>query len=151
MSTSPATQPNPALAPLAVLLGSWTTVGTHGLLPGITLHGRTTFEWLEGGAFMLMRSELDDARFPTSVAVFASDDAKGEYYMLHFDSRGVSRKHDLSVHENVVRWWRTAPAFSQRYTWTIADDGKTILGKGELSRDGRTWEQDLDLTYSRSP
>jgi hypothetical protein len=33
---------------------------------------------------------------------------------------------------------------------TIADDGGTIVGKGELSKDGVSWEKDLDLTYTRS-
>jgi hypothetical protein len=32
---------------------------------------------------------------------------------------------------------------------TIVDGGNTIIGKGELSKDGSTWEKDLDLTYRR--
>src|SRR4051812_6463064 len=38
-----ATKPNPALAPLSVLIGTWHTVGTHPLVPGKTFHGRTSF------------------------------------------------------------------------------------------------------------
>lgn len=149
MSASPAARPNPALQPFGVLIGTWSTVGTHGALPGVTLHGQTTFEWLEGGAFLLMRSAIDDPRFPTVVAIFGSDDAKEEYHMLHFDERGVSRKQDVSFENNVLTWWRNVPDFSQRYTWTLGDDGNTIICKGELSRDGQSWEKDLDLTYTR--
>ena len=36
--------PNPALKPFSALVGEWTTVGTHGLVPGATYHGRTSFE-----------------------------------------------------------------------------------------------------------
>lgn len=141
--------PNPALEPFAFLIGSWNMTGTHGLMPGTILHGHASFEWLEGGAFILMRSHLDDPRFPATRAILGSDDAKGEYFMLTFDTRGVSRKHNASLHDGVWKWWRDAPNFSQRYQATIADDGNTLIGKGELCKDGTTWEKDLDLTYTR--
>ena len=35
------------------MIGEWTTVGTHGLVPGTTYHGRTSFEWLEGGQYLI--------------------------------------------------------------------------------------------------
>lgn len=141
--------PNPALKPLSFLVGEWTTVGTHGLVPGTTYHGRTSFEWLEGGAFLIMHSEIDEPDIPSGIAIFGSDNDLGEYFMLYFDERGVSRRQDVSLRDNVVKWWRNAPGFSQRNTLTIADDGMTIIGKGELSRDGISWEKDLDLTYTR--
>lgn len=142
--------PNPALQPFRVLIGNWTTTGTHGLVPDTILHGHASFEWLENGAFILMRSAIiDDSRFPTGIAILASDDSEGEYYMLTFDERGVSRKHEMTLHGTSWKWWRNAPGFFQRYEATIADDGNTIVGKGELSKDGVTWEKDLDLTYTR--
>lgn len=97
----------------------------------------------------MWQSEVDAAGFPAGIAIFGSDDATGEYFMLYFDERKVSRKYDVSIRGNIIKWWRNAPNFSQRYIWTIADDGNTIIGKGELSRDGATWEKDLDLTYTR--
>src|SRR5687767_7275818 len=75
--------PNPALKPLSVLIGEWTTVGTHGLVPDTTFHGRTSFEWLEGGAFLMMRSEIDEPGIPSGIAIFGSDDDLGEYFMLY--------------------------------------------------------------------
>jgi hypothetical protein len=142
--------PNPALEPFRVLIGTWNTTGTHGLLHDIILHGRTSFERLEGGAFLMMRSEIDDPRFPQGIALIGSDDAEGELYMLTFDERGVSRKHEVTWHDNTWKWWRNAPGFFQRYEGTIVDDGNTIIGKGELSKDGVSWEKDLDLTYKRT-
>ena len=141
--------PNPALKPFSALVGEWTTVGTHGLVPGATYHGRTSFAWLEGGAFLIMHSEIDEPDIPSGIAIFGSDDALGEYFMLYFDERSVSRRQDVSIRDNVVKWWRNAAGFSQRNTLTIVDDGMTIIGKGELSKDGVSWEKDLDLTYTR--
>jgi hypothetical protein len=144
-----AAKPNPALEPLSVLVGSWTTVGTHPLVPGTTFHGRTSFDWLEGGAFLIMHSQIDEPGIPSGIAIFGSDDTTGECSMLYFDERGVSRRYEVSLRDNVWTWWRNAPGFSQRFTATIAADGRTIVGRGELSRDGSTWEGDLELTYAR--
>src|SRR5687767_9297813 len=79
--------PNPALEPFRVLVGNWETTGTHLLIPDTVLHGRTSFEWLEGGAFLVMRSEIDEPGVPSGIAIFGSDDASNEYFMLYFDER----------------------------------------------------------------
>lgn len=104
---------------------------------------------MEGGAFLRWQSAIDQPGFPTGIAIFGSDDATGEYFMLYFDERKVSRKYNVFVHENNVKWWRNTPDFSQRFSWAIAEDGNSIIGKGELSKDGTNWEKDLELTFSR--
>jgi hypothetical protein len=144
-----AAKPNPALASLSVLVGTWDTVGTHPLVPGKTFHGRTSFEWIEGGAFLIMRSQIDEPEIPSGIAVFGTDDASGECCMLYFDERGVSRRYEATFRDNEWRWWRNATGFSQRFVGSVAADGRTIVSHGELSRDGEHWEPDLALTYTR--
>lgn len=141
---------NPALKPLEVLVGDWQTSGSHPYLPNTTLLGRVSFEWLEGGAFLIMRSEIDNPKFPDGVEIFGSDDAAKEFFMLHFDERGTSRKYNVSMTGKQLKWWRDEPSFSQRVTITIEDDGNKMVSKGEMSRDGAAWEDDLSLTYERS-
>ena len=141
---------NPALQPFSVMVGEWTTSGTHPLVPNTTLHGHSSFKWIEGGAFLLWHSEIDQEGFPAGIAIFGSDDATGEYFMIYFDERKVSRKYEVSFQDNILKWWRNTPGFSQQYTWTIIDDGNTIIGKGQLSKDGITWEKDLDVTFTRT-
>jgi hypothetical protein len=143
------TIPNSALKPLSVLIGEWETVGAHPLIPDTILHGRTSLEWLEGGAFVIMRSEIDEPGVPTGIAIFGSDDAIKAYFMLYFDERGVSRRYSATLDNNLFKWWRDAPGFSQRFTGTIVDGGNTIISKGEFSKDGSSWEKDLELTYTR--
>lgn len=140
---------NPALAPLGILISTWDTVGTHPLVPGKTFHGRTSFAWIEGGAFLIMRSQIDEPEIPSGIAVFGSDDETGELSMLYFDERSVSRKYEVSFQDNVLKWWRNTPDFSQRFTAVIAADAQTIDSRGELSRDGKHWEGDLALAYTR--
>ncbi|CAN5351709.1 hypothetical protein BH11PSE11_BH11PSE11_22110 [soil metagenome] len=143
-------KPNAALQPFAVLVGEWTTVGTHPMVPGKTFHGRTTFKWLEGGAFLMMHAEIQEPDIPTGVAIFGSDDSLGECHMLYYDERGVSRKYQVTLQDRIWKWWRHDPEFSQRFTGTLSDDGLIIVSKGELSRDGINWEGDLELTYKRA-
>ena len=140
--------PNPKLEPLSILIGEWNTVGSHPLLPG-TLHGKTAFEWIEGGAFLKMSSEIDEPRVPSGIIIIGSDDNADTFFMLYFDERGVSRKFEMTLRDNVWKFWRNVPKFSQRFTGTFADDNNTIVGAGELSEDDATWKRDLSLTYTR--
>ena len=123
--------------------------GTHPLIRNTILHGQASFEWLENGAFLLWRSEVDEPGVPTGLAIFGSDDSAEEFFMLYFDERGVSRKYEATLQDNVWKMWRNAPGFSQRFTGILAEDGHTIKGQWELSRDDSTWEKDLELTYER--
>jgi hypothetical protein len=141
--------PNPRLAMLEPFIGTWTTEGSHSMMPGIRLHGRTRFEWHEGGGFVCVRSEIDEPRIPSAVALIGSDDEAGALTMLYFDERTVSRRFDVAMEGPVLRWWRSAPGFSQRYVLTLAPDGKTLRGVSSLSRDDVSWEQDLEMSYTR--
>jgi hypothetical protein len=145
--------PNPSLQSLAVLVGEWSTVGAHPLMPGVTLHGRVTFEWIEGGAFLRMYSEQDDPKIPNGIVIFGSDNESEQIFMSYFDSRGISRKYDFSINGvgngKTWKWWRDHPGFSQRFTVQIEDNGNKMIGHGEICKDGATWESDLDLTYTR--
>jgi hypothetical protein len=149
MTGSAALIPNPALRPFEVLVGEWRTTGTHPLMPGTTFHGRTSFAWHEGGAFLLMRSEMDQSEIPSGVAVFGSDDAAATFVMVYFDERGVSRKYDVTLTGNRLVWTRDEAGFAQRNTLTIDEDGSRMVGAGEMSRAGGDWEGDLSLTYER--
>ena len=144
-------QPNPSLQSLAVLVGEWTTVGAHPMLPGRTLHGRTTFSWLESGAFLLAHMHSDEPEIPNGVAVFGTDDATPDAgAMLYYDVRGVAREYRWTISGNALTWSRTDASLSQRNHLVIADDRRTIVAHGEMSHDGAPWEPDLQLTYTRT-
>jgi hypothetical protein len=144
-----AQRPNPELEPFAALIGVWRTTGTHPLVPGTTFHGRTSFEWLEGGAFLLMRSEIDEPEIPSGVAIIGSDGDAGTLTMLYFDERDVSRRYTVEVGDGEVAWHRDEAGFAQRMVLSIGADGNGLQGHGTMSRDGQPWEDDLQLTYER--
>jgi hypothetical protein len=140
---------NPALEPLSPLVGVWRTTGSHPLVPGTTFHGRTSFEWHEYGAFLLMRSEIDEPEIPSAVAVIGSDDAAGTFTMVYFDERDISRRYTVEVADGEVCWYRDEAGFAQRMEISVAADGTRLDGRGTMSRDGGPWEDDLQLTYQR--
>ena len=143
-------QANPRLQGLAVLIGEWTTLGTHPLLPGKTFHGRASFKWLESGAFLLYHSHTDEPEIPDGVSILGTDDATPDAgTMLYFDVRNVSREYHWTVSDNVWTWSRDEPGFSQRMVLTVGDDGQSIEAKGQMSRNGQQWEPDLQLMYAR--
>ena len=142
-----AQRPNPALQPLAPLIGEWRTTGVHPLIPGTTLHGRTSFTWCEGGAFLMMRSEIDEPEIPSGTAVIGSDDAAGTFTMIYFDERDVSRSYTVEVADRQVSWHRDEAGFAQRMVLTIAAEGTRIEARGTMAHDGGPWEDDLQLSY----
>ena len=143
-------QPNPRLQALAILIGEWATVGTHPLLPGKTFHGHASFRWLESGAFLLFHSHIDEPDIPDGVAILGTDDSTPDAgARLYFDVRNVSREYRWTISGNVWTWSRDEPGFSQRMVVTRASDGQSVEAKGQMSRNGRPWEPDLQLTYSR--
>src|SRR3954467_5948518 len=144
-----AQRPNPALEPPGAIGRQWRTTGTHPLMPGVTFHGRTSFEWHEGGAFVLMRSEIDEPEIPSAVAVVGSDDAGGTSTMFYLDERGFSRRYTVEVAAGEVRWHRDEAGFAQRMVVTIAADGKRLNAQGTMSHNGGPWENDLQLDYER--
>jgi hypothetical protein len=143
-------QPNPLLQPLSALVGEWTTVGTHPLVPDKTFHGHVAIKWLVSGAFLLIDSHIDEPEIPDGVSIIGTDDAAPDAgAMLYFDVRMVSREYRWTFADNVFSWTRDDPEFRQRMVLTISDDGQHIEAKGEMSRNGQPWEPDLQLSYTR--
>jgi hypothetical protein len=148
MIGSEAAIPNPALKPLSFLVGEWRTEGTHPMVPGKTFHGRTSFAWSDGGAFLVMRSEIDEPEVPSGIGMIGTDGDAKECSMLYFDERGVSRRYLVALRSDRWEWWRDDSKFSQRFIAAVEDGGNRMVGKGEMNR-GDRWEPDLQLTYTR--
>lgn len=143
---------NPSLQALSALVGEWTTEATHPIYPSTVVHGRSTFEWLEGERFLIVRARSDHPDFPDSISIVGD---AGGLRMHYFDSRGVARIYEMTMDGRVWTFSRTAPDFSplnfkQRLTWRFSDDGQTIRGTSQICEDDKSWKDDLQITYRRS-
>jgi hypothetical protein len=141
---------NPALKSLEPLVGSWDVEIVFPTDPPGNVHGRVSFAELEGGSFLVMRSDVDEQGPPNSVAVIGRDDSGDTYSMLYADERGASRIYEMSFEIGAWKLWRNAPDFFQRFSALIDESGNAMTARWEKSTDGKHWERDFDLTYRRT-
>ncbi|GHO78253.1 hypothetical protein KSD_60240 [Ktedonobacter sp. SOSP1-85] len=149
---TPPSQPNPALKSLEGLVGDWTMELSNASFlphPSDTAKGSISFEWVQNGAFLLMRMGDKPPSAPAALWLIGRDESAPNYTVLYYDSRSVSRIYGMSFSEGVWKMWREAPGFWQRYEGTVNQNGKTITACWEKSRDGSTWEHDFDVTYTK--
>jgi hypothetical protein len=150
---------HPALARLDALVGTWAVEPS---IDGEPMgRNRTTFAWIEDGAFLLEHADAaasDVAPPPEWAAnsplpvttIIGLDDASEAFSMLYADARGVCRVYSMSLDAGVWRiWGRPGPEFFQRFFGTFGDDGGVVTARWEKSRDGSAWQLDFDLTYTR--
>ena len=48
--------PRAKLEPFQALIGEWTIEMTHPMVEDTVVRGRATYEWLEGGRFLIQRA-----------------------------------------------------------------------------------------------
>ena len=142
------TDRDPALQPFDALIGTWTTEATHPLLDAV-VPGTVTFEWLEGGRFLIQRSRNEHELFPDAISVIGPPEAGDGLVMEYFDSRGVRRTYDVSFDDGVLRIWRDHPGFDQRLVATPSDEGFEAVS--QLAQTPGDWRDDLRVVYRRSP
>jgi hypothetical protein len=135
------------MEPFEALIGAWTTEATHPLYEGGVVTGRVTYEWLEGGHYLIMRSQNDHELFPDAICVIGAPEEGDGLLLEYFDSRGVRRTYNTSLEDGLWRWWRDAAGFDQRMTATLHPEQFVL--QGELAREAGKWEDDLRATYTR--
>lgn len=143
---------NPALADLDFLSGEWDMkLSNTPCLPSLddTAHGHVTFEWIGGGAFLVMLQREQTGNPPSARLAIGRDDTCPDYKVVYADSRGVSRVYEMSYSERLWKLWRSSPGFSQRFEGRVSPDRNTITSHWEKSLDGFAWEHDFDITYTR--
>jgi len=141
---------NPALEHLDALVGEWRMEARPPGGPPWPGEARVTFEWLEGGTFLIERWTVEMPEAPDGIAIIGGGDEPEILRQYYFDSRGVHRVYEMTLRDGVWKLWRDSPdPFPQRFSGTFSDDGKTIAGRWEKAEDGSEWETDFDLTYRK--
>ena len=135
-----------ALEPFEALVGTWDTEARHRLVDDV-VRGTVTFEWLEGGHFLLQRSQTDHELFPDGIAVIGAPEDGDGLVMEYFDSRGVRRTYRTSIDDRVWRTWRDQPGFDQRFTATLGD--VSFEGLVQFAETPGDWQDDMTVIYRR--
>jgi hypothetical protein len=137
---------DPRLDPFDALIGTWATEATHPLFDR-AVPGSITFEWLEGGHFLIQRSRNDHELFPDASSVLGVPEAGDGLVLDYFDSRGVRRTYGVSLEDGVLRMWRDHAGFDQRFSATLAAD--VFEGEWQLAETPGNWQDDLKVSYRR--
>jgi hypothetical protein len=140
------TERAPALEGFDALIGTWVTEATHPQVDAV-VPGTVTFEWLEGGHFLLQRSHNEHEQFPDAISIIGAPETGEGLVMEYFDSRGVRRTYGVSLDDGVLRYWRDAPGFDQRFSAAIGAD--SFEGLAQLARTPGEWQDDLKVIYRR--
>jgi len=98
---------------------------------------------------LIERWHVDLPEAPDGVAVIGCDGISDAYYQLYTDDRDVQRIYEMSLDDGVWKLWRDGDPFSQRFTGTFSEDGKTIAGRWEIEEESKPWKTDFDLTYTK--
>ena len=141
------TERDPALAPFVAMIGTWDTTATHPLFDE-AVPGSATYEWLEGGRFLIQRTRNEHELVPDSISVIGAPEDGDGLVMEYFDSRGVRRTYRASLEDGVLRFWRDAPGFDQRFAATLADDA--FDGLWQLAETPGEWKDDVRVSYAKA-
>lgn len=130
---------------LQVLIGDWETDA-----PDMEAEGRTSFEWLEGGGFVVERSVVSRPEFPNSISIIGPTGPEGALQQHYFDSRGVARVYEMTLAAGTWTLYRAGPDWPQRYVGQLGESGNTITGRWERGTEpGAPLQHDFDLNFSR--
>lgn len=122
-------QPHPALKQLEKLAGTWALQGRD--FDGGEIHGQMTFEWLDGGFFMMQRVDIDHA----------GHQVKG------LEIIGYGRSWDGTISPDCTSYFFSNSGDLFTYIYDVGDDTLTIWGgergspahfKGTFSPDRNT-------------
>jgi len=140
------TERDPALDGFDALIGTWDTEATHPKFDGV-VRGAASFEWLEGGRFVVVRSHNDHELFPDAISVIGAPEAGDGLVMEYFDSRGVRRTYAVTVEDGVLHMLHEEPGFDQRFSLVPAPDTFELLA--ELARTPGDWREDMRVVHRR--
>src|SRR5919199_1589605 len=142
--------PRAKLEPFQALIGEWTIELTHPMVEDTVVRGLATYEWLEGGRFLIQRSVNDHPDFPDSLCVIGVMEGENDLSMQYFDSRGVHRVYAIEFDGRELTLERDAPGFAHRVSAKLSEDSSTLAGVRQLNEDDQGYHDDLAFTYWRA-
>jgi hypothetical protein len=146
-----------AMKKLDFLVGQWKGEGWVEFGPGQkrTFQGTEVVDRKLDGLLLavegLHRGRVGDKEVVVhnAFALVSYDDKAGRYRFQAFTGRGNYEDAEAKVSEGQLVWGMKVPQFGEvRYTIKLDDKGRWFE-TGEVSRDGKTWQQFFEMTLRR--
>jgi hypothetical protein len=121
-------QPHPELRCLDRLVGTWILDG-HEIGSDVEIHGQVTFEWLDGGFFLIRRVDLDYAGQQIKGLEVIGYEAIREAFTSHyFENTGNTFDYVWEVGDESLTVWTGYVGSSVFFRGTFSTDASAIHG-----------------------
>lgn len=151
-------KPAAGLEALQPLVGKWHTEGQQlqgPFGPAAPFVAVETFEWLDGGRFLVHRLNGHLGQQPAACVEVLGKRDDGQLLAQTFYNDGRRNDWVVKAEGNALVWsgtWSKAPgeALRVRYTVNFEDAGNTLVGKWEQSGDGQAWQPFLEARATKA-
>ena len=130
-------QPNPALKSLDVMIGTWELKGRESGPDG-EIHGRPTFEWMEGCFYLVQHVDIDYiGRRIVGTEYIGYDEVNDNLRSYFFSNEGpgpfgrVALEYVWEVEEDILTIWGGEMGSPASFKGRFSDDRNTISGRWE--------------------
>jgi hypothetical protein len=134
--------PNPALKSLERLVGKWKATDPSG--EG-ALDGATTFEWMEGGNFLLQHVDFGDSK---GIEIIGFDEESKSLRSHYFDRSGKILEYTYELHNDTLTVSINMPRAKGQFIAKFSDNGNTYTGRWNWIQDGVKKSYDAMMTKS---
>lgn len=132
-----APEPNSALGDLEVMVGTWDLKGRESGPDG-EIHGRVTFEWMEGGFYLVQHVDLDHIGNRIKGVEYIGYDESNEVLKSYFFGNtgpgpfgGVALEYVWEVGDDTLTIWGGFVGSPAAFKGRFGDNGNTITGRWE--------------------
>jgi hypothetical protein len=141
-------KPNPALARLAKLIGTWGIKGRTFDSKNDNISGRVTIEWFPGGFFMVQRGEIKSTEIKVHSLEIVGYDASTKTFPAYVYSNmsEFRSKYYWDLRGNVVKHWTKGSEYVGRFS---TDDNTLSGGWRPTGGERKTPENTYDAIMTR--
>jgi pimeloyl-ACP methyl ester carboxylesterase len=125
------TGPNPALESLEVMVGKWDVSGPD-------IHGHVTFEWMEGGFYLVQRVDFDHVGRKIKGVEYIGYDESNEVLKSYFFGNtgpgpfgGTALDYVWEVGDHTLTIWGGFVGSPAKFEGRFSDDCSTVIGRWE--------------------
>jgi Protein of unknown function (DUF1579) len=141
--------PTAAHAQLNVFAGKWKTEGQtreSTSSPAVSIRGTDTYEWLEGGYFLVHHVDVHlGAEFTKVIEIIGYDAEHNNYTTAAYDSQGNSGNYTATLKNGVWKF----DGESERATAIFNEDGNEIKIHWEQLTEEKNWMPWMDVKLTR--
>lgn len=121
-ATIPDTTPREALNSLDVMIGTWR-------VDGPTVEGQVSFEYMEGGAFVMQRVDLmHDGHWHRGIEVIGFEEETGSLRSRYYGNVGIELEYEWEIEGGALTIWFGRRGSDNRFEGLISYDGDSIVG-----------------------